>query len=70
MRQIVNIKKVSVDSELRAVVQLEFIASDRAAKENIFELIQMQGDAAEVIITPSQLPLSEISKSTTEEVYR
>ena len=69
MRQIVNIKKVSVDSELRAVVQLEFIASDRTAKENIFELIQMQGDAAEVVITPSQLPLPESTK-TQVEVYR
>jgi hypothetical protein len=67
MRQIVNIKKVSVDSELKAVVQLEFIASDRTAKENIFELIQMQGDAAEVIITPSQLLLPEITKVQVEE---
>lgn len=59
MRQIVNIKKVSVDSELKVTVQVEFIASSREAKENVFQLIEMQGDVIEASFEPSQqeLPL-------------
>ena len=59
MRQIVNIKKVSVDSELKVSVLVEFIASNREAKENVFSLIEMQGDVVEASFEPSQqeLPL-------------
>ena len=59
MKQIVNIKKVSVDSDLKVTIQVEFIASNREAKENVFKLIGMQGDVVEASFDPSQqdLPL-------------
>ena len=59
MRQIVNIKRVSVDSDLRVTVVLEFIASNAASKENVFSLIELQGDVVEASLMPSQqeLPL-------------
>jgi|GEM_PF-3375653 len=61
MRQVVNIKKVSVDSDLRVTVVLEFIASSGASKENVFSLIEMQGDVVEASLTPSQqeLPIGD-----------
>ncbi|MEM7827853.1 MAG: hypothetical protein QW561_00780 [Candidatus Aenigmatarchaeota archaeon] len=54
MRQLVNIKKVSVDSELKVSVVVEFLASDRDSKENVFNLIEMQGDAVEASFEPAQ----------------
>lgn len=62
MRQIVNIKKVSVDSDLRVTVTLEFIASNGASKENVFRLIELQGDVVEASLMPSQqeLPIGEM----------
>lgn len=61
MRQVVNIKKVSVDSDLRVTVVLEFIASNAASKENVFRLIELQGDVVEASLMPSQqeLPIGE-----------
>jgi hypothetical protein len=62
MRQIVNIKKVSVDSDLRLTVILEFIASIGARKENVFRLIELQGDVVEASLMPSQqdLPIGDM----------
>ncbi len=57
MRQFVNIKKVSVDSELRVTVTVEFIASNRESKENVFELIELQGDVVEASFEPAQQKL-------------
>ncbi|MEM7828702.1 MAG: hypothetical protein QW561_05110 [Candidatus Aenigmatarchaeota archaeon] len=54
MRQLVNIKKVSVDSELKVSVVVEFIASDRDSKENVFNLIELQGDVVEASFVPAQ----------------
>lgn len=54
MKQVVNIRKVSVDSELKVSVIVEFIASDRVSKENVFRLIEMQGDAVEVSFVSAQ----------------
>jgi len=61
MRQIVNIKKVSVDSELKVTVTVEFIASNRESKENVFNLIELQGDVVEVSFEPAQqrLPMDD-----------
>lgn len=61
MRQIVNIKKVSVDSDLRVTVVLEFIAANGASKENVFRLIELQGDVVEASLMPSQeeLPIGD-----------
>lgn len=58
MKQIVNIKKVSVDSELRVTAVLEFIASNAAAKGNVFRFIRLQGNVVEVSLTPSHQDLS------------
>ena len=62
MKQIVNIKKVSVDSDLRVTVTLEFIASNGASKENVFRLIELQGDIVEASLMPSQqeLPIGDM----------
>jgi hypothetical protein len=61
MRQIVNIKRVQVDSELRVTVVLEFMATNLESKENVFRLIEMQGDVVEASLMPSQqeLPIGE-----------
>src|SRR3990172_8534916 len=47
VKQIVNLKKVVVDSDLKVSLTLEFIAADRAGKERVFELIKMQGEVLE-----------------------
>lgn len=59
MKQLVNIKKVAVDSELKVTVTVEFIASSRESKQNVFDLIELQGDVVEVTFEPAQekLPL-------------
>ncbi len=61
MKQLVNIKKVSVDSDLKVSVIVEFIASNRESKENVFELIELQGDVVEALFEPAQqrLPVDE-----------
>lgn len=61
MRQIVNIKRVQVDSELRVTVVLEFMATNLQSKENVFSLIEMQGDVVEASLMPSQqeLPIGD-----------
>jgi len=66
MKQIVNIKKVSIDSDLKVTVQLEFTASDKTAKENIFKLIQMQGEAVEITIEQAQLQIPEKTETHVE----
>ncbi len=64
MRQVVNIKRVQIDSELKVTVVAEFIASDRAGKENVFRLIEMQGDVVEASFMPSQqnMPFDELGR--------
>lgn len=57
MRQLVNIKKVSIDSELKVSVIVEFIASGRDERENVFELIEMQGDVVEASFKSAQMEL-------------
>jgi len=61
MRQVVNIKKVSVDGDLRVTVTLEFIASNSSSKENVFRLVELQGDVVEASLIPSQqeLPIGD-----------
>jgi len=61
MKQIVNIRRVSVDSELKVTVTLEFIASNPQSKENVFSLIEMQGEVVEASFEPSQqgLPIGD-----------
>ena len=66
--QMVNIKKVGVDSELKVSVTLEFMASDQAGKENVFKLIQMQGDVACLTVTAAQGELfDEASKDAASD---
>jgi hypothetical protein len=57
MRQMVNIKKVSIDSELKVTATLEFLADTRQGKDSVFELIENQGNIVEVSFTPSQQAL-------------
>ncbi len=65
--QMVNIKKVGVDSELKVSVTLEFMATDQSGKENVFKLIQMQGDVASLTVTPAQGELfDEAGKDTAD----
>lgn len=59
MKQVVNIKKVAIDSELKVTVQVEFIAANTETKQRVFDLIGLQGDIVEVEFQPAQqsLPL-------------
>jgi len=57
MRQVMNIKKVSIDNELKVTITLEFTASGNESKENVFELIRMQEDMVEVSF---ELPQQEL----------
>ena len=65
MKQIVNIRRVSVDSELKVTVTLEFIAVTPESKDNVFHLIGMQGEVVEASFEPSQqgLPLGDNGRS-------
>ena len=66
--QMVNIKKVGVDSELKVTVTLEFMATDQAGKENVFKLIQMQGDVSCLTVTAAQGELfDEASKDAASD---
>lgn len=58
MKQLVNIKKVAIDTEHKVTVQVEFIAANREQQENVFRLIELQGDVVEVQFKPAQLSLS------------
>jgi hypothetical protein len=55
VKQIVNLKKVVVDSDLKVSLTLEFIAADRAGKERVFELIKMQGEVLEASFEQAQV---------------
>ncbi len=57
VKQIVNLKKVVVDSDLKVSLTLEFIAGDRAGKERVFELIKMQGEVLEASFEQAQAPI-------------
>jgi len=57
VKQIVNLKKVVVDSDLKVALTLEFIAADRAGKERIFELIKMQGEVLEASFEQAQVSM-------------
>jgi len=57
MRQMVNIKRVQVDSELKVTVILEFMAEGHDGKKNVFSLIEMQGDIVEASFVPAQQEL-------------
>jgi hypothetical protein len=53
-KQMVNIKKVSVDSERRVSLTIEYLATDEKARENVFKLIDLQGEMAEMTVRPAQ----------------
>jgi len=57
VKQIVNLKKVVVDSDLKVSLTLEFIAGDRAGKERVFELIKMQGEVLEASFEQAQVSM-------------
>jgi hypothetical protein len=57
--QLINIRKVSIDSELKVSLTIEFMATEEKSKENVFKLIQLQGDIAEMTVRPSQQDLFE-----------
>jgi|APFre7841882630_1041343.scaffolds.fasta_scaffold422783_1 hypothetical protein len=57
VKQIVNLKKVVVDSDLKVSLTLEFIAADRAGKERVFELIKMQGEVLEAAFEQAQVSM-------------
>jgi hypothetical protein len=57
VKQIVNLKKVVVDSDLKVSLTLEFIAADRAGKERVFELIKMQGEVLEASFQLAQVSM-------------
>ena len=57
VKQIVNLKKVVVDSDLKVSLTLEFIAADRAGKERVFELIKMQGEVLEASFEQAQVSM-------------
>ena len=57
VKQIVNLKKVVVDSDLKVSLALEFIAADRAGKERVFELIKMQGEVLEASFEQAQVSM-------------
>ncbi len=70
VKQIVNLKKVVVDSDLKVSLTLEFIAADRAGKERVFELIKMQGEVLEASFEQAQvsMPFPDDSKERTKEL--
>lgn len=47
MKQLANIKKVTVNSDNKVTITLEFMALDNSSKKNITELIGYQGSAVE-----------------------
>lgn len=57
VKQIVNLKKVVVDSDLKVSLTLEFIAADRVGKERVFELIKMQGEVLEASFEQAQVSM-------------
>ena len=63
MRQLVNIKKVSIDSDRKVSVLVEFMATNRESKDNVFSLIEMQGEVTEVSFEPAQqsMPFDELN---------
>lgn len=65
--QLINIKKVSIDCELKVSVTIEFMATEEASKENVFKLIQMQGNIAEMTVRPSQRDLFNEAGTTPDE---
>jgi hypothetical protein len=52
--QLINIKKTSLDSELKASVTIEFMVTDDQSMTNFMRLARMQGDAASFCAEPAQ----------------
>jgi len=53
-KQMVNIKKVSADSDRKVSVTIEFLATDEQSRENVFKLFDLQGEMAEMTVKPAQ----------------
>ena len=51
MKQIVSIKKVSIDGDHKVSVLFEFLAASRESRDNVFRLIEMQGEAVEIALS-------------------
>lgn len=45
MKQVVNIKKIVVDSDQKVIAYIEFYASSAISKEFLCHLITLQGDS-------------------------
>ena len=64
-KQMVNIKKVSADSDRKVSVTIEFLATDEQSRENVFKLFDLQGEMAEMTVNPAQGELfDETGKGT------
>lgn len=59
MKQALIIKKVTIDNDLKVNVLLEFGAL--GSKDNVFDLISMQGEAVEATFEAAQyeIPMAE-----------
>lgn len=57
MRQTVSIKKVNINNEGKVTLISEFQSKSKEAKENLFKLLEMQGESVSCVFEPAQLEL-------------
>lgn len=57
MRQTVSIKKVNISSEGKVTLISEFLSKSKEAKDNLFRLLEMQGESVSCVFEPAQMGL-------------
>jgi hypothetical protein len=59
MEQLITIKKVTINEDRNVQFLAEFRAENPAARDNLFDLISLQGEGVKATLARSQLELFE-----------
>lgn len=63
MRQTVSIKKVNISNEGKVTLISEFLSKSKEAKDNLFRLLEMQGESVSCVFEPAQMGLMDDDKN-------
>lgn len=63
MRQTVSIKKVNISNEGKVTLISEFLSKSKEAKDNLFSLLEMQGESVSCVFEPAQMGLMDDDKN-------
>lgn len=59
MRQSISIKKVQINNEGKVTIVSEFIAKTKEEKDNLFKLLELQGEIVSAVFESAQMNLPD-----------